>query len=118
MQSSYVLIGLLFLVALALPILAIATGSILGPKKPNKIKNDVYECGMETFGPSWVRFKIQYYIFALIFVVFDVEMVLLFPFATAFDALPLYAVIEAAIFVLILAVALVYAWKKDALEWF
>lgn len=116
--SDYGLIGLLFVVAFALPILAIVSGSILGPRKPNKIKNDVYECGMETYGPSWVQFKVQYYIFALVFVVFDIEMVLLFPFAAAFNAINIYAVIEVAIFVIILAVALLYAWKKDALEWF
>ena len=118
MLNDYGLIGFLFLVAFALPILAIVFGTILGPQKPNKIKNDTYECGKETFGPSWVQFKVQYYIFALIFVVFDIELVFLFPFAAAFDALRLYQVIEAMIFVLILAAALVYAWKKDALEWF
>jgi NADH:ubiquinone oxidoreductase subunit 3 (subunit A) len=116
--EDYELIGLLFIVSLALPVLGILAGSILGPRKPTKIKNDTYECGMETFGPSWVQFRVQYYIFALIFVVFDVEMVFLFPFAAAFDALRLFAVVEVAIFILILAVALVYAWKKDALEWF
>jgi NADH:ubiquinone oxidoreductase subunit 3 (subunit A) len=115
--TDYELIGLLFLVALALPVLAILAGSILGPRKPNKIKNDTYECGMQTFGPTWVQFKVQYYIFALVFVVFDVELVFLFPFAAAFDALPLYAIIEAVIFVLILVAALLYAWKRNALEW-
>lgn len=118
MLKDYELIGLLFIIALALPVLAILFGSLLGPKKPNKIKNDTYECGIQTFGPTWVQFKVQYYIFALIFVVFDIELVFLFPFAAAFDALPFYAVVEAAIFILILAAALVYAWKKQALEWF
>ncbi len=117
MLETYALIGLLFLVSLALPVLAIVSGSILGPRKPNKIKNDVYECGMETYGPTWVQFKVQYYLFALVFVVFDIEMVLLFPIAAAFNALTLFAVVEMVIFVLILAAALVYAWKKDALEW-
>ena len=115
--KDYELIGLLFIVSLALPVSGILAGSILGPRKPNRIKNDTYECGMETVGPSWVQFRVQYYIFALVFVVFDVEMVFLFPFAAAFDALGLFAVVEVAIFILILAVALVYAWKKDALEW-
>ncbi|MEN8097733.1 MAG: NADH-quinone oxidoreductase subunit A [Chloroflexota bacterium] len=118
MLSDYELIGILAIFALALPILAIVGGSILGPRKPNRIKTDVYECGMESYGPTWVQFKVQYYIFALVFLVFDIEMVLLFPFAAAFKILPLYAVIEAAIFILILAAALVYAWKKQALEWF
>ena len=117
MLENYVLIGLLFVVAFALPVLAILAGTILGPRKPDKIKNDTYECGMETFGPSWVQFRVQYYIFALVFVIFDIEMVLLFPIAAAFDALGLYQVIEMAIFILILTAALIYAWKKDALEW-
>lgn len=117
MLDDYVLIGLLFLVALAVPVLAIGFGSLLGPRKPNKIKNDVYECGMETFGPTWVKFKVQYYIFALVFLVFDVEMVLLFPFAAAFDFLPIFAIVEAILFILILTAALLYVWKKNALEW-
>jgi len=115
--KDYELIGVLFVVAFALPILAILAGSILGPRKPNKIKNSTYECGMETVGPSWIQFRVQYYIFALVFVVFDVEMVLLFPIAAAFDALSLYQVVETVIFVVILAAALVYVWRKDALEW-
>lgn len=118
MLQDYVLIGLLFIVASALPVSAIVFGSILGPRKPNRIKNDTYECGMETVGPTWVQFRVQYYIFALVFLVFDIEIVLLFPFAAAFDVLPIYAVVEAAVFVLILAAALAYAWKKGALEWF
>lgn len=116
-SKDYELIGLLFIVSLALPVLGILAGSILGPRKPNRIKNDTYECGMETVGSSWVRFKAQYYIFALVFVIFDVEMVLLFPIAAAFGALKLYQVVETVIFILILAAALVYALKKDALEW-
>ena len=114
---DYQLIGLLFLFSLALPVLAIVFGSLLGPRKPNKIKNSIYECGMEPFGPAWVQFRVQYYIFALIFLVFDVEMVLLFPFAVAFDALTFYMILEVVIFILILAAALLYAWKKNALEW-
>jgi NADH:ubiquinone oxidoreductase subunit 3 (subunit A) len=117
-MKDYELIGLLFIVGLALPVAAILSGSILGPRKPNRIKNDTYECGMETFGPTWVQFKVQYYLFALVFVVFDIELVFLFPFAAAFDKLPLYAVVETVVFILILAAALVYAWKRKALEWF
>ncbi len=118
MLESYHLIGLLFIVALAVPVLAIVAASILGPRKPNRIKNDTYECGMETFGPTWVQFKVQYYIFALVFVVFDIEMVLLFPIAAAFNSLTLFAVVELVIFVVILAAALLYAWRQGALEWF
>ena len=72
---------------------------------------------METVGDTWVQFKVQYYLYALVFLVFDVETVFLFPWAVAYDILPLFAVIEGVLFVLILAIGLVYAWRKGALEW-
>ena len=68
-------------------------------------------------GDAWVQFKVQYYIYALVFVVFDIETVFLFPWAVAYNKLPLFAVIEGVIFILILAVALIYVWRKGALEW-
>lgn len=91
---------------------------ILRPSKPNAIKQQTYECGIETVGSSWIQFKVQYYIFALIFVVFDLEAVFLFPVAAALNQLALFAVVEVILFVLILAVGLAYAWRKGALEWF
>jgi NADH:ubiquinone oxidoreductase subunit 3 (subunit A) len=90
---------------------------IVAPRKPNSIKQSTYECGMETVGDNWVQFKAQYYIFALVFLVFDVEAVFLFPWAVALGKLPLYAVVEGIIFVLILIAGLVYAWRKGMLEW-
>ena len=99
----------------AAPILA--NTLLLGPKKPNSVKNSAYECGIETVGETWVQFKVQYYIFALVFVVFDVETVFLFPFAVAFDQLTMFAVLEAVVFILILAGGLVYAWRKGVLTW-
>ena len=68
-------------------------------------------------GDTWVQFRVQYYIFALVFLIFDVEMVFLFPWAVAFDQLPLFAVLEGVLFILILVAGLVYAWRKGALEW-
>ena len=90
---------------------------LLSPKKPNPIKNSSYECGIETFGDTWVQFKAQYYLFALIFVVFDVEVIFLYPWAVAYDKLGLFALVEAGLFVLILFAGLLYAWRKGALEW-
>jgi NADH-quinone oxidoreductase subunit A len=90
---------------------------LLAPRKPNPIKASTYECGMETVGASWVQFKAQYYVFALVFLVFDVEVVFLFPWAAAINALPMFAVIEGIIFILILVAGLVYAWRKGMLEW-
>ena len=86
-------------------------------QKPTKIKNSVYECGMETYKPTWIQFKIQYYIYGLIFLIFDVEIVFLFPFAVAYNKLAMFAVIEAIIFILILLGGYLYIWREDALTW-
>jgi NADH:ubiquinone oxidoreductase subunit 3 (subunit A) len=90
---------------------------LIAPRKPNPIKSQTYECGIETVGATWVQFKVQYYIFALVFLIFDVETVFLFPWAVAFDQLPLFAVLEGILFILILVAGLIYAWRKGALEW-
>lgn len=91
--------------------------SLLRPQKPSKSKLDTYECGMETVGDTWVQFRSQYYVLALVFVVFDIEAVLLFPIAVAFNALSFLAVFNTVVFILILLVALLYAWRKGALDW-
>ncbi len=117
MQNPWMYVGLFVLVGLLIPLATIAIGAILGPKKPNAIKQSTYECGIETVGDNWVQFKAQYYIFALVFLVFDVETVFLFPWAVSLNKLPLFAVFEGIIFILILLAGLVYAWKKGMLEW-
>ena len=117
MQNPWIYVGLFVLVGMFIPIAAIAIAAFLGPKKPIAIKQSTYECGIETVGDSWIQFKAQYYIFALVFLVFDVETVFLFPWAVALNKLPLFAVFEGIIFILILLAGLVYAWKKGMLEW-
>ena len=116
-MNPWIVIGLFLLVGLLVPVGAILTAWILGPKKPNPIKQTTYECGIETVGDSWVQFKAQYYIFALVFLVFDVETVFLFPWAVKLGALGMFAVLEGIIFILILIAGLVYAWRKGMLEW-
>ena len=116
-MSQWIYIGLFFIVGLLIPVSAIAVAWILGPKKPNPTKQSTYECGIETVGDSWVQFKAQYYIFALVFLVFDVETVFLFPWAVKLGQLGLYAVVEGIIFILILIAGLVYTWRKGMLEW-
>ena len=116
-MSQWIYIGLFFIVGLIIPVGAITVAWILGPKKPNLIKQTTYECGIETVGDSWVQFKAQYYIFALVFLVFDVETVFLFPWAVKLGELGLFAVIEGIIFILILIAGLVYTWRKGMLEW-
>jgi NADH:ubiquinone oxidoreductase subunit 3 (subunit A) len=116
-MSQWIYIGLFIIVGLIIPVGAIAVAWILGPKKANPIKQTTYECGIETVGDSWVQFKAQYYIFALVFLVFDVETVFLFPWAVKLGQLGLFAVVEGIIFILILIAGLVYTWRKGMLEW-
>jgi NADH:ubiquinone oxidoreductase subunit 3 (subunit A) len=116
-MSQWIYIGLFFIVGLIIPVGAITVAWILAPKKPNPIKQTTYECGIETVGDSWVQFKAQYYIFALVFLVFDVETVFLFPWAVRLGELGLFAVVEGIIFILILIAGLVYTWRKGMLEW-
>jgi len=110
-------IGLFIVVAVVLLGLPLVINAIVAPRKPNPIKNETYECGIETVGDTWVQFKSQYYIYALVFVIFDIEAVFLFPWAVAFNQLELFAVFEMIVFILILAAGLIYAWRKGALEW-
>ena len=117
MLSQYALIAVLALVALALPVIGLLLAWFLRPHKPNPIKNATYECGMETIGDTWVQFKAQYYLFAIIFVAFDVEAVFIFPWAVAYGKLALYGLTEMILFVAILLGGLMYAWRKGALEW-
>lgn len=115
--NEWIFVGLFLAIAWALPAAPIVLGKILAPKRPNPVKNATYECGIETIGNTWIQFRAQYYIFALVFVLFDVEVVFLLPWALAFNQLGLFAVVEMAIFILLLVAALVYTWRKGALEW-
>ena len=116
-MSPWIYIGLFIVVGLIIPVGAIGVAWILGPKKPNPIKMTTYECGIETVGDSWVQFKAQYYIFALVFLIFDVETVFLFQWAVKLGSLGMFAVLEGIVFILILLVGLVYTWRKGMLEW-
>ena len=89
----------------------------LRPRNPSAAKSRTYECGLDTEGPTWVQFKISYYLYALIFVVFDVEVVFLYPWAASFKTAGFFPFIEMVIFIAILAMGIWYAWKKGAFEW-
>jgi NADH:ubiquinone oxidoreductase subunit 3 (subunit A) len=117
MLSDWLFIGVFLLLAPVFPALALVIPRLIAPRKPNPLKMQTYECGIETVGDSWVQFHVQYYIFALVFLIFDVETVFLYPWAVAFDRLSLFAVLEGILFILILVAGLVYAWRKGALEW-
>lgn len=117
MLNDWLYIGIFLLFAPIFPALALLIPRLIAPRKPYPLKMQTYECGIETVGDSWVQFRVQYYIFTLVFLIFDVETVFLYPWAVAFDQLPLFAVLEGVLFILILVAGLVYAWRKGALEW-
>ena len=117
MQNGWLYIGLFIIIGIIVPIVPLVFSALVSPRKPNPIKQSTYECGIETVGDSWVQFKAQYYIFALVFLVFDVETVFLFPWALSLNALPIYVVVEGIIFISILVAGLVYTWRKGLLEW-
>ncbi|MCX8062918.1 MAG: NADH-quinone oxidoreductase subunit A [Anaerolineales bacterium] len=118
MLNDWLFIGLMLIIAPIFPIAALIIPRILAPKKPSPLKSQTYECGIETVGDTWVQFKAQYYNFALVFLVFDVEIVFLFPWAVAFNQLPLYGVIVGILFIEVLVIGLIYAWRKGILAWF
>ena len=90
---------------------------LIAPHRPGSLKNSPYECGEPTIGPSWVQFNVGYYLFGLLFLVFDVEAAFLYPWAVVFREVGGAALIEMGIFLVVLIVGLVYAWRKGALEW-
>jgi len=117
MSSIYGPIGIFFFGGIIFGFICIFANWLIRPSKPSKVKGETYECGLETQGPSWVQFKINYFLYALIFLVFDIEVVFLYPWAVKFQALGLFAFVEIVIFVGMLVLGLWYAWKKGALEW-
>jgi NADH-quinone oxidoreductase subunit A len=117
MQNDWLFIGVFLILAPVFPLAALIIPRIIAPRKPNQLKSETYECGVETVGDTWVQFRVQFYIYALVFLIFDIETVFLFPWAASFDLLPMFAVLEGILFILILVAGLAYAWRKGALEW-
>lgn len=117
MLSTYAFIGIFAIAAITFPLLPLIISAIIRPKRPSEVKLSTYECGLEAIGDIWVQFKVQYYLYALAFVIFDIETVFLYPWAVAYGQLGLFAMIEMFVFLIILTVSFVYAWKKGALEW-
>lgn len=91
--------------------------NLISHKSDNPQKRDPYECGMETIGPTWVQFKVGYYLFAILFLIFDVEVAFLVPWAVVFKTVGTVALVEILVFLIILGLGLLYAWRKQALKW-
>ena len=114
---EYVAIGLMVFLATAVALIAIGLGTIFGPKKESAAKSMPYESGMNPYGEGTRRMPIRFYLVAVLFILFDIEVVFFLPWAITFRQLGLFGLIEMVIFIVILLVGYVYAWKKGALEW-
>lgn len=115
-SATLVLTGFLF-VGIVLAVVLVSLPRWLAPREPSALKSSTYECGERPIGRPWIRFRIAYYIFALIFVIFDVEAAFLFPWAVVMRKLGVFGLVEMAVFIGILALGLAYAWRKGVLEW-
>jgi NADH-quinone oxidoreductase subunit A len=116
-HNNYLFVVAFLCLGVLLPIICLTLGKLLRPYKPSAEKYTTYESGLEPFHDSRVQFNVRYYMFALMFVIFDVETVFLYPWAVAYDKLGIFALIEMLIFVVMLVIGLVYAWKKKVLRW-
>jgi len=117
----YAFLTLFLVVAIAFPMVLLGVAKawfrFFQPAKPSAVKNDVYECGIAPSGDSWIQFKAHYYLYAILFLIFDVEVLFLLPFAVAFTGLPAGALFAMLAFILLLAEGLVWAWHRGHLEW-
>jgi NADH-quinone oxidoreductase subunit A len=118
MIESFGPVLLFLVVAILFGVLPLLIAPLLRPNRPDAVKLSPYECGVEPIGSPRVQFNSRFYLYALIFAVFDVEAIFIFPWAVAYSGLPGWvALVEMALFVLILLVGFVYAWRKQALDW-
>ena len=116
-HSRYLLLGVMAVFAVGFACAPLILSAILAPRKPGAIKESVYECGLESKGDPWVQFKVQYYLYALAFVIFDIEIVFIYPWAVAFTGLSFGAFLAMGVFILLLAESLIYLWLKGVLTW-
>ncbi len=117
MLAQYWPILLFLIVAGGIGIALLVIGLVLAPRRPTAEKLAPYECGFEAFEDARLKFDVRYYLVAILFIIFDLEIAFLFPWATVFAKIGLTALIEMALFLLLLIVGFVYVWKKGALEW-
>ena len=120
-DHPYAFLALFLGVALAFPLALLgaarAWAKLFQPAKPGPLKNETYECGLPSTGDSWIQFKAHYYLYAILFLIFDVELLFLLPFAVAFTGLSTAALVAMLVFILLLAEGLVWAWHRGHLEW-
>ncbi len=117
MIVQYLPVAILFVLSTGLAFLIVGLGNLFGPHRPSQRKSAPYESGMRPIGPGTRRMPVQYYLIAVLFILFDTEIVFFLPWAVVFRQLGLFGLIEMLIFIVILLVGYFYAWKKGALEW-
>ena len=117
MLENYFPILLFIFVGLAIGLGPIILGSILSPSKPNAAKNSPYECCFEAFEDARMKFDVRYYLVAILFIIFDLEITFLFPWAVVIDQIGMFGFISMLVFLAILVVGFIYEWKKGALDW-
>jgi NADH-quinone oxidoreductase subunit A len=117
MLLDYLPIAILFILAAAVAVLVIVIGIVFGPRRKTLRKSAPYESGMQPIGPGTRRMNVRYYLVAVLFILFDVEIIFFYPWAVNFRALGLFGFIEMLVFVAILLVGYIYVWKKGAFEW-
>ncbi len=115
--ARYLLLAVMGVVAVGFAVAPLLLSALVAPRKPSEIKQSPFECGLESKGDAWVQFRVQYYLYALAFVIFDVEVVFIYPWAAAFTNLSTGALVAMGVFVLLLAEGLAYLWIKGVLSW-
>ncbi|MEW6032623.1 MAG: NADH-quinone oxidoreductase subunit A [Bacillota bacterium] len=116
-MGSYLDVLVFLLTGVVFVFVGLWAAYLFRPHRPNPHKLSTYECGERPFGGSWVKFRVRYYIFALVFVIFDVEAVFLYPWAVIYRELGLFGLVEMFVFLGVLVIGLIYAWKKKVLQW-
>ena len=118
MNDGFVPIVILAILAAAFAVLSLAASALLRPNRPNRVKVSPYESGMEPIRlPKATRFPVKFYVVAMLFIIFDIETIFLFPWAVAFRSLGLFGLVEMMVFIALVFVAFVYVWQKGGLEW-
>jgi len=117
MLENYLPILVFLVIAAVLGGVLLSLGFLLGPRRPDEAKNSPYECGFEAFEDSRMKFDVRYYLVAILFIIFDLEIAFLFPWAVSLDTIGGFGMLAMAVFLLILVVGFIYEWKKGALEW-
>ncbi len=116
-MEAYLGVGIFLMISILFPIISLTASSFIRPSNPNTEKLQPYECGMNPEGEARDKVSIHFYIMAMLFVLFDVETVFLFPWAIIYDKLGWFGFIEMFLFIFVLAIGYIYAWRKGALQW-